>query len=717
MSMLTHRPGWAAALLLAALCATAQDTSVWNPAANPSGSSRWQEAANWTRQAVPDPTVRTVFNVAGAADCLVEGSAVAGRFVAGDNGPGGSVVVTNGASLTVGASDWSAVGYNHSAQLVVGAGGSVTFGHHLWVGFTSPADGSLILAGGTVSVSQMFGLGWDGGSGKAFVRSGSLILSQFSGAQSISANSVLDVEAGSVVIAGNHSQAVADYISAGRITAYGGTGTVKWDYGDTHPGKTTITATDEGEPPVYPVELLDIALANDDVVVSWPVAAGSYALLSASTLGGTPVTWEPVEATPVLINGTNRVTATRAGEARYFTLAPEVDPTTMNGKLLMGYQGWHSAVGDGSQINSWVHWFRDNTPTADKATFDFWPDTSEFDEDELFATQMTFGDGSPAKLYSAYTEKTVVRHFQWMRENQLDGVFFQRFLSDLNGASISQLRNKVVQNVRVGAETHGRVFAIMYDISGYSTNNLINKLTNDWQYLVTVQKVTNSLSYLHHKGKPVVAIWGFGFKDRPDIPAQAQQAIDWFKAAGCTVMGGVPTYWRTLTGDAESDPAWAPVFRSFDVLSPWTVGRFADNNGADNYRVNNIVPDLAECTHNGIDFLPVVFPGFSWSNLHGGPFNQIPRNGGSFYWRQIYNAVRSDCTMIYGAMFDEVDEGTAMYKLAPTSAQVPAQGSFVPLNVDGVQLGSDWYLRLADEAGRMLRGEIPVSSTIPISPP
>jgi len=68
-------------------------------------------------------------------------------------------------------------------------------------------------------------------------------------------------------------------------------------------------------------------------------------------------------------------------------------------------------------------------------------------------------------------------------------------------------------------------------------------------------------------------------------------------------------------------------------------------------------------------------------------------------------------------MYDEVDEGTAMYKLAPTAAQLPAQGTFVALNVDGYNLGSDWYLRLADQAGKMLRGEIPVTSTIPITPP
>jgi hypothetical protein len=55
----------------------------------------------------------------------------------------------------------------------------------------------------------------------------------------------------------------------------------------------------------------------------------------------------------------------------------------MNHKLLMGYQGWFSTVGDGSAQNSWVHWFgKNNTPTAANAHFDFWPDTSELDADE-----------------------------------------------------------------------------------------------------------------------------------------------------------------------------------------------------------------------------------------------------------------------------------------------------------------------------------------------
>ena len=388
----------------------------------------------------------------------------------------------------------------------------------------------------------------------------------------------------------------------------------------------------------------------------------------------------------------------------------------MSHKLLMGYQGWFACPGDGSQVNGWVHWFRSNAPVTTNSTVDFWPDVSELDADELFATDMTLPNGASAKVYSAFNQKTVMRHFRWMQENQLDGVFFQRFTTELSDPRFFALRNQVTANVQAGAEKYGRVFAIMYDISGQPTNSLVSTLTNDWNFLAHTLRVTESARYLLHHGKPVVAIWGFGFAGRRDTPAQAQAAIQFFKAAGCTVVGGVPAYWRTLKNDAQTNSAWAEVFRSFDVISPWSVGRYGDNAGADNFTKNVIVPDLAAATRAGCDYMPVIFPGFSWHNLNSGALNQIPRRGGAFYWRQAFNAVNAGSAMIYGAMFDEMDEGTAMFKLAPTAGQLPAQGTFVPLDIDGGKLPSDWYLRLADAAGKMLRGEIPVTDKLPIAP-
>ena len=89
------------------------------------------------------------------------------------------------------------------------------------------------------------------------------------------------------------------------------------------------------------------------------------------------------------------------------------------------------------------------------------------------------------------------------------------------------------------------------------------------------------------------------------------------------------------------------------------------------------------------------------------PFNAIPRLGGRFYWRQVARALRAGTTMMYGAMFDEVDEGTAMFKVAASAGDAPGDVAVVTLDADGEPLPSDWYLRLAREAQKQLRSARP----------
>ena len=65
--------------------------------------------------------------------------------------------------------------------------------------------------------------------------------------------------------------------------------------------------------------------------------------------------------------------------------------------------------------------------------------------------------------------------------------------------------------------------------------------------------------------------------------------------------------------------------------------------------------------------------------------------------------------MAYVAMFDEVDEGTAIFKV---SNSPPTQGRFV--TYDG--LPTDWYLRLTGEGAKLIRSEIKNEKMIPIMP-
>jgi hypothetical protein len=386
-----------------------------------------------------------------------------------------------------------------------------------------------------------------------------------------------------------------------------------------------------------------------------------------------------------------------------------VDPETMAGKLLFGYQGWFGCPGDGSPLRAWEHWFRRGEPaTGASIRVDMWPDVSELAPDERCPTPLRLPDGRAAEVFSAYHPRTVDRHFRWLQEYGLPGVFLQRFSHGLQNPAVLAFRDGVARNVRTAAESHGRVFAIMYDISGHPRDSVVRGVKNDWAYAVDTLRVTESPRYLRHGGRPVLAIWGFGFLDRSATPEQAAELIDFFKnnpepRYRVTLVGGVPSRWRSLTRDSQPDQGWAGVYRTFDVLSPWTVGRFANDRQTDLFYKNEVEPDLRESRRLRIDYMPVVFPGFSWHNMRpDAPFNRIPRRGGRFYWRQVQRAVGLGATMLYGAMFDEVDEGTAMFKVAASSRDAPTDAPFVTLDVDGETLPSDWYLRLARETQKRL---------------
>ncbi|NIO62429.1 MAG: hypothetical protein GTN71_17180, partial [Anaerolineae bacterium] len=150
-----------------------------------------------------------------------------------------------------------------------------------------------------------------------------------------------------------------------------------------------------------------------------------------------------------------------------------------------------------------------------------------------------------------------------------------------------------------------------------------------------------------------------------------------------------------------------------DVISPWLVGVYSNTNGVYTWAVTKGVPDKDWCDSNGKDYLPVMFPGFSWYNLKGGPFNQVPRNGGQFLWDQVYADISTiGANMLYVAMFDEVDEATAIFKVTNDPPVAPP-AQFVTYDIDGYPLPSDEYLWLVGQARRGLRGEIPVNQTRP----
>lgn len=383
-----------------------------------------------------------------------------------------------------------------------------------------------------------------------------------------------------------------------------------------------------------------------------------------------------------------------------------VDASTLTGKVMCGYQGWFGTPGDGTG-RGWVHYGAGRRLEPGRCTFDLWPDTSEMGADEKCPTAFRHADGSTAYLFSSANRKTVLRHFKWMRDYGIDGVFVQRFGVSVRSARGLDVRNTVTAHCRQGANLHGRTYAMMYDLSGLQAGEVRRVVMADWKLLVDRMKVRTDEAYARHAGKPVVAVWGVGFSDnRRYTLAECAELVDFLandpKYGRNTVMLGVPFWWRTLQRDAVGDKALHAVIRKAHIVSPWSVGRYRTPKEASAHAREAWVGDIAWCRRSGLEFMPVVFPGFSWQNLmkargQRAKLDQIPRLKGRFLQQQYDNARAIGATMVYQAMFDEIDEGTAIFKCTNT----PPVGASKFLTYEG--LPADHYLRLVGKATLMIR--------------
>ena len=306
--------------------------------------------------------------------------------------------------------------------------------------------------------------------------------------------------------------------------------------------------------------------------------------------------------------------------------------------VMAGYQGWFNTPEDGAGLG-WKHFEKEKEFKLGKCTIDLWPDVSEYEK--TYETAFKLPDETPAKVFSSYDASTTDLHFKWMKQYGIDGVFMQRFVVSIRNQKGKDNYNKILNNAVLSAEKYDRAICLMYDLSGMEAGEE-DILICDWKELCEKYKLVsrNNNHYVYHHGKPLVAVWGIGFNDRRKYGyEQVKKIIDFLKSEGCSILVGVPTHWRTLTIDAVSDTRLLELVKQADIVHPWLVGRF-DNNTYEPYR-KSIEEDIKWCKANGKDYMPVLFPGFSWHNMKkDAPQNMIPRLGGRFFWQQVKGADR-----------------------------------------------------------------------------
>jgi hypothetical protein len=385
---------------------------------------------------------------------------------------------------------------------------------------------------------------------------------------------------------------------------------------------------------------------------------------------------------------------------------------------MAGYQGWFRAANDGSASKRYAY------GDESSSSIDAWPDVTEYEK--TYETPFSMPDGSKARFFSSVDKSTIDLHFKWMQEYDVDGVFMQRFFDVTREGNRKRESSAILGNALEAASKYKRAIAVMYDLSGLkAVGEDCSTIIEDWKYLVDELKVTNQRgekTYLFHRGKPLVVIWGVGFPDRPYNIRNIglERLINFLKNdpvyGGCSVMLGVPTFWRDLQADCLNDPYLHDLIRQADLVMPWTVQRFSPllHNDMDRYR-DVMMEDMKWCRANDVDYVPCVYPGFSWHNLsvHAfpddvKPVGSIPRQGGRFYWQMLSTAINAGGKMLYVAMFDEVNEGTAIFKCSDT----PPPGkltSFITMD----HQPSDHYLWLTGEAGKIIKGKKPLTFKMP----
>jgi len=376
----------------------------------------------------------------------------------------------------------------------------------------------------------------------------------------------------------------------------------------------------------------------------------------------------------------------------------KIEYNSYKGLVMAGYQGWHDTPDDGAGLGWFAYGGNEGKFEPGCCSIDYWPDTSEYPV--LYETPFLYEDGSHAFIQSPQDWSTVETHFRWMEEYGLDGVFMQRFISTIEQPEYKAHFDTVLDHAMRAANIHSRAVCVMYDLTQISETGRQFLLDDIKELSVKYNMFDHKKnpSYLWHNGRPLVTVWGVGFPDRPQRDfEEGMKIVRDLKEMGFSVMIGVPTFWRELGPDTLPDERLHDAILACDIVLPWFVGRYNREQYPEFHEL--IRKDIEWTEEHGIGYAPLCTPGFSFENsTHWN--DQIPRENGAFFKDQLDFCIGAGAEMIYVAMFDEIDEGTAIYKLARRTPVSEYGSEFVQLD-EGEQ--PDHYLVLAGEASRAIK--------------
>jgi glycoprotein endo-alpha-1,2-mannosidase len=114
------------------------------------------------------------------------------------------------------------------------------------------------------------------------------------------------------------------------------------------------------------------------------------------------------------------------------------------GLVMAGYQGWFNTPNDGAG-RGWYHYHSRGMFQDGNCKIDLWPDVSEYSK--TYESPFKGTDSLPAQLFSSYDYSTTDIHFKWMKQYDIDGIFLQRFVTEISNKPGLNHNDQVIRNV------------------------------------------------------------------------------------------------------------------------------------------------------------------------------------------------------------------------------------------------------------------------------
>lgn len=199
--------------------------------------SLWSTPENWNTNVVPTAIDAASIDQPENTHCVVQAGidAICETLRVGNGGLTTNLDITGGSLTASGA--YIGVDSPAGHGILNISGGRFATGS-LQIGWS--ATGTLNMTGGVIELSDNLIVPGLSGKGTVNLRGGTINASDL---RLTSANGLIDIGAGTLILEGDDTKTLQTHIDDGWIIAYRGQGTFHLDYDVTHAGRTTLTAT------------------------------------------------------------------------------------------------------------------------------------------------------------------------------------------------------------------------------------------------------------------------------------------------------------------------------------------------------------------------------------------------------------------------------------------------------------------------------------------